>query len=142
MEIKTKYDIGDRVTLDKFREEKLLVTGISICVGKNETYFAYKLASPNGATLGYLGYYSESQLEFAPEIVDKTQCTTKVTIDIKDVYGAELIEIPKGYRFKRFGPPVKGELVMLAITLAVQATEHDYLKTAPRIILEQIKNET
>lgn len=138
MEIKTKYDIGDRVTLAKFREEKLLVTGISICVGKNETNFAYKLASPNGATLGYLGYYSESQLEFAPEIVDKTQCTTKVTIDIKEVYGVDSVEIPKGYKFKAFKPPKIGEIFLDRYTVTPDTCNENFDKDSPRIILEKI----
>ena len=137
MEIKTKYDIGDTVTLKASDgDEKLRVTRISLSVHKDKKYIAYSLEAPTGENLGY---YAESFLTFVPETVDKTQCTAKVTIDIKDVYGAESIEIPKGYRFKRFGSPVKGELVMLATTLAVYTTEYAYLKTSPRIIVDKIQ---
>ena len=139
MEIKTQYNIGDMVTLDKFRKEKLLVTAISVVVHKDEINFAYKLEAPTGANLGY---YAESHLTFISQTVDKSQCAFEVTIDIKDIYGLESIEIPTGYKFKTFKPPEIGEIFLDRFTVTPDTCNENFDKDSPRIILEQIKNET
>ena len=135
MEIKTTYDIGDTVTL-KASAEKLRIVSIYISVNNEEKNIAYRLEAPTGANLGH---YAECNLTLVPETVDKTQCTTKVTIDIKEVYGVDSVEIPKGYKFKAFKPPKIGEIFLDRFTVTPDTCNENFDKNSPRIILEQIK---
>lgn len=135
MKIETKFNIGDRVVIPD--DKKIYeVESVAVSVFKC-TLTEYKLSHPQGGI-----WAREHWLSLAPVVVTNAECTHTIVHNLSSVYGVDSVHIPDGYRFKCFAKPKRGDIMISADRVNVNAdfkvdcAPWDY--QTPRIILEKI----
>lgn len=156
MEIRTKFNIGDKVVYERilegddkptkfcavyqcYMEGEYEVEGVSYkyCGTDLEIFCIISTGSDK-----YKQRYCipEEYLKLATQVISK-DTKTNISISVEEVYGQAVV-IPDGYRFKCFAKPKRGDIMISADRVNINAdfkvdcAPWDY--QTPRIILEKI----